>query len=283
MRIIPQALLPSNRERNSEIAFKNYRAVTNMEKEKIQLTHHVLVFLTNGEKVIHTADKTITFGSSSIFLIKKGNYLMAERLIKTHSFYESKLFFFSNQQVQNFIIKYQLSKPRNLKEQKVIEITSKPNYQNWLKSFQANPEELSISFEVMELKLEELFLFFLQEEENTTNILFNMLEQKLQFDFIQLIDSKLSSPINLEELAFLSNMSLSTFKRKFKEELGVSAGTFIRKRKLEIAKNKIITAQAKGSDLYLELGYENHSSFITAFKKEYGFSPDEYRASAHKV
>ena len=82
--------------------------------------------------------------------------------------------------------------------------------------------------------------------------------------------------MNLEKLAFLSHMSLSTFKRKFKKEFGMAAGTFIRKRKLEIARSKILVGNVTGSELYVELGYENHSSFITAFKKEYGMSPDEY-------
>lgn len=138
-----------------------------------------------------------------------------------------------------------------------------------------------MTFEMMELKLEELFLHFLQEEATATKLFFGLLETSTNLDFLQLIDSKISETMNLEELAFLSNMSLSTFKRKFKEEFGTSAGKFIRKRKLEIAKDKILAGLAKGSDIYYELGYQNHSNFITAFKREFGVSPDAYNSSIY--
>ena len=43
MRIIPQVILTSNKELNAEISFKSYQSDADMDKMKIQLTHHVLV------------------------------------------------------------------------------------------------------------------------------------------------------------------------------------------------------------------------------------------------
>lgn len=282
MKIIPQTLLESNQERNSEIAFKDYFTNQELKQVKIQLTHHVLVFLNQGEKIIHAPEKSLIFKAPGIFLIKKGNYLMGERLLAGQPSYNSSLFFFSDTQVENFIAKYKLSKSK-LRAQRVFSFPSEPSYQDWLASQQMARRNGNLTFEILEIKLEEFFLYLLQQEKQASQLFFSLLEYPLNLDFLQLIDSKISTVVSLEELAFLSNMSLSTFKRRFKEEFGIPAGTFIRKRKLEIAKQKILSGKAKGSDIYYELGYQNHSSFITAFKREYGVSPEAYQSTQYSI
>lgn len=142
-------------------------------------------------------------------------------------------------------------------------------------------EELLQTQEELENKLEEFVLYFMQQEKTVNELFFDLLEDPAPTsEFLQLIDQKILAGSNLEELASLSNMSLSTFKRKFKEEFGIPVGRFIRKRKLEIAKEKILSGM-RGSDIYYELGYQNHSSFISAFKKEHGLTPEAYRGSLH--
>lgn len=281
MRTVPKVLFKNNAHRKAEIAYKNYQVFEDLKQVKIQLTHHVLVFLEQGEKVIHTAQNSMILKAPAIFIIKRGNYLMGERLLQNDALYKSSLLFFSDTQVEQFISKYQLTKQPIHGVRRVFELSNNPLYQDWLGQYRHMIQHQTPTFEVMELRLEELFLHFLQAE--NIRLFFELVGQSAKVDFLALIDSKITESIHLDELAFLSNMSLSTFKRKFKAEFGISAGQFIRKRKLHIAKEKISTGRAKGSDIYYELGYQNHSNFITAFKREFGVSPEAYTPSQYRV
>ncbi len=94
-----------------------------------------------------------------------------------------------------------------------------------------------------------------------------------------IVERNLFNNLDLEELAFLANRSLSSFKRDIEKACGVSPQRFIRDHKLEIA----CTELAKGrsvSDLYLEYGYDNLSNFNTAFNRKYGLTPAAFRQNA---
>ena len=93
--------------------------------------------------------------------------------------------------------------------------------------------------------------------------------------FKKIVESKIHSNLKLEEIAFLCNMSLSTFKRYFINEYKVSPGKWLKDKRLQRAKEILEEGNLKPSDIYLDLGYNNLSNFSTAFKNNFGFSPKE--------
>ena len=93
--------------------------------------------------------------------------------------------------------------------------------------------------------------------------------------FREVVERHVYSNLKVEEIAFLCNMSLSTFKRHFKEEFNASPGRWLMDKRLEKAKILIEQRDVKASDVYLEIGYNNLSNFSTAFKNKFGISPKE--------
>lgn len=93
--------------------------------------------------------------------------------------------------------------------------------------------------------------------------------------FKKIIESKIHSNLKLEEIAFLCNMSLSTFKRNFIKEYEVSPGKWLHHKRLQKAKETLEQGDLKPSDIYLDFGYNNLSNFSIAFKNKFGFSPKE--------
>ena len=83
------------------------------------------------------------------------------------------------------------------------------------------------------------------------------------------------SNLKLEEIAFLCNMSLSTFKRHFINEYKTSPGKWLKDKRLEKAKETLEQKKLKPSDIYLNFGYNNLSNFSIAFKNKFGFSPNK--------
>ena len=83
--------------------------------------------------------------------------------------------------------------------------------------------------------------------------------------------------ISLQELAFLCNMSLSSFKRKFSETYNDTPFHWIQNRRLDLVKQQLQLANVRPSDIYLEYGFSNQSSFTQAFKKRFGITPKQYQ------
>ena len=86
--------------------------------------------------------------------------------------------------------------------------------------------------------------------------------------------SKVHSNLKLEEIAFLCNMSLSTFKRHFVNEYNVSPGKWLKNERLQKAKEMLEQGE-KPSEIYLDFGYNNLSNFSVAFKNKFRISPSE--------
>ncbi|MEM9024275.1 MAG: AraC family transcriptional regulator, partial [Bacteroidota bacterium] len=87
--------------------------------------------------------------------------------------------------------------------------------------------------------------------------------------------------LTLEELAFLCNMSISTFKRHFQQIYEVAPSRWFREKRLQRAEYLLRVQHQKPSEVYREVGFENLSSFTQAFKKHFGTTPKKYQAAQH--
>ncbi|EIA07635.1 transcriptional regulator, AraC family [Flavobacterium frigoris PS1] len=91
--------------------------------------------------------------------------------------------------------------------------------------------------------------------------------------FKKILVSNIHSNLKLEEIAFLCNMSISTFKRNFISECNTSLGKWMQDKRLQKAKETLEEGKLRPSDIYLDLGYNNLPNFSTAFKNKFGKSP----------
>ena len=129
------------------------------------------------------------------------------------------------------------------------------------------------------LKFEELMLYLL--EKYPSKVLSFQSTLSKDFDDLEIrraVEANVTNPISLEELAFLCNVSLSTFKRRFQKIYGTSPSKWILQRKMEIACDLLQHYNEKPSEVYHKIGYENHSSFAQSFKETYGITPKEFQS-----
>lgn len=96
--------------------------------------------------------------------------------------------------------------------------------------------------------------------------------------FEEIVQSNLYSGLSLEELAKLSHMSLSSFKRKFKEVYLESPQKYLNRKKIDRAYHLLHQTDLRISDLAYDLGFESLTTFNRVFKQQTGKSPSEYRA-----
>ena len=91
------------------------------------------------------------------------------------------------------------------------------------------------------------------------------------------METNITNNISIEDLAFLCNTSLSTFKRRFLKLYGTSPSKWILQRRMEIAKDLLLHHHEKPSEVYHKVGYENHSSFTQSFKQTFGLTPKDFQ------
>ncbi|HRN88593.1 AraC family transcriptional regulator [Hyphomicrobium sp.] len=90
--------------------------------------------------------------------------------------------------------------------------------------------------------------------------------------------ANLSKPLTIEAIARDNAASVSSVQRHFKQHYGVTVFDFIRRKRLEAAREALEARGVTVAEAAWIAGYTSSSSFITAFKKTFGTCPGEMRA-----
>jgi AraC-like DNA-binding protein len=85
------------------------------------------------------------------------------------------------------------------------------------------------------------------------------------------------STITPENLAELTCMSYSKFRKIFKEYTGFAPSQYIQEVKISIAKELLTNTSKSIKEIAFELGFDNKDYFFTVFKKVTGSTPINYR------
>ncbi len=85
------------------------------------------------------------------------------------------------------------------------------------------------------------------------------------------------SAVTPEELARITCMSYSKFRKIFKEYTGFAPSQYIQEVRITMAKELLTNTSKSIKQIAIELGYENKDYFFTVFKKVTGSTPITYR------
>ena len=96
------------------------------------------------------------------------------------------------------------------------------------------------------------------------------------------MEANFEKPLKIEDYATLTGRSVASFHRDFKRHFGEAPKTWIMKKRLEMARHKILTSDMTVANVAALTGYDNVSHFIRVFTREYGTSPKQYRLSMAK-
>ncbi|SDQ91947.1 helix-turn-helix domain-containing protein [Flagellimonas zhangzhouensis] len=91
--------------------------------------------------------------------------------------------------------------------------------------------------------------------------------------------SHLDQKLSLEEISTEASMSPYHYIRSFKGAFKLTPMQFVVQERLSLAKDLIQHTNLPISQILIEAGYDNPSSFSRAFKKKYGITPLSYRAA----
>jgi AraC-like DNA-binding protein len=252
-------------------------------KAKIVLQQNLFTFLLAGEKTVHFAGTQVTVHPHQFVLLTAGNCLMSEKLAVRNAAYHSMLLFFDSKLLADFFSSHALTgKKTKRSDIPPFLLFEKDEFLlNYTRSLDLLAGDKPVPAELQRLKLEELLLYLAVHYPQQLQQLRNMSGETNDDDLMirQAVTSHINSNITVEELAFLCNMSLSSFKRRFARIYGNSPNKWLLEKRMERAAQLLRQHNRKASEIYYELGYENLSSFIQSFKQVHGITPKQYQLS----
>lgn len=161
----------------------------------------------------------------------------------------------------------------NKKIENVFLLKSNKAFKNYVDSLLPYLESGSeISEPLVRIKIKEAVLIFIEANPDLKHILFDFSEPG-KIDLEAYMNEHYSFSGDLDQFAYLTGRSLSTFKRDFKRIFETTPNRWLMKKRLEDAYYLIKETGIRPTDAYIEVGFNDYSHFSFAFKKVFGFAP----------
>ena len=269
-----------NLSSSKSIMVYDYESSTEISKQQILLNKNTFSFLQEGTKEVFFDNSTYAIDNSQFLLMNSGHCLMTEKLSSDSKHYRSILFFFTNEDIFQFIRKFKLetSNPKTLYS------TYSFNYDSFIKRFVDSLLDISklsksIQENILSVKFEEIMLYLMDIK--GLDFIYSLIDNSDNQNqkFVQTIERNRLNKLTIKELSFLSNMSVSTFKREFEKNFHSSPSRWFQDKRLEHSAFLLKNESKRPSDIFEEIGYENLSNFIQAFKIKFGVTPKQFQSN----
>ena len=243
------------------------------------------LYVMDGEYNSISEKEQVRIAAEESVLMKCGNYLSQMYPAKTGKRYEAvAVHFFPeilmkayDNKVPGFLINAQKTTPSEGMEKINSDQLINKYIQGILFYFE-NPH--LVNEEILVLKLKEIILLLNQTKNApAVQVILANLFNPTTYSFREIIDAHVYSSISLAELAQLTSMSLSSFKREFAKVYNTSPAAYLKEKKLQKAAELLSVSDARLSDVAFDCGFNNLSHFSKSFKQKYGLSPSDYNLS----
>jgi len=276
LEIIPESLYTSPNikafltHQRSSILYKSLNE--SLIDKELFVSTVAIIFIIKGKQIIRNYDgENVVIQEGQLLFLLKDMYLVSDFVTGDEKTFEAALFFIDD----NFIEKYHLFSYRIR--------TLWPNSQinHYINALTQVYRKTANSRQLLELKLMELLhLVRLQEGGDSILSSFMSLSQKREKRNIKaFMQEHYLKNLKLEDYALLTGRSLSSFIRDFKRLYNTTPNQWLIQRRLEKANDLLTTTNLSVTETALEVGYENISHFIKAYKKQFGYTPKLAKSS----
>lgn len=212
-------------------------------------------------------------------LLPKGIYTVSDILPKGGCF-EAMMFFFEPDVIQQFLeaALFKGSKAKSVSHAVIKGHSDTRFFADSLLRLYAGPTALSKP--LTKMKLFEFLHFISRSFANQEHFLaiLSSLNNKERKSLSEFMLSNFHKPLAIEDYAYLTGRSVSTFTRDFKNRFnGIAPKQWLIDRRLEKAHDLLIQKPVNSiSEVAWESGYTNIPHFIKEFHKRFGITPKQF-------
>lgn len=264
----------------NDLLFLEYKCIADEAVAKVWSKHNYFLYVVRGKKIWQTARAKYCVREGEAIFVKKGANII-------HQFFEegfcSLMIFVPDHFISRVIQESTLfvSKCTSDNTDTVIrlhldEVLSM--YFPSVLSYFAKKEQPPIH--LLEIKFKELLLDLITSSQNAELCsYFKSLCKRSITSLHEIMEANFRYNLKLDEFAYLSGRSLSSFKKDFINTYNCPPGKWLIKRRLEHAKFLLELTDKNINELVFEAGFENASHFIKLFRQMYGTTPLQYKKS----
>ncbi len=263
---------------NEKSTILHKRLYSEMKARESYVSQPALSIVLQGEQIIRGADGSkIRLKAGQMSLMQKGIYTISD-LIPTGETYESLVVFFDEDNVQKIF-------PSTLSSISPIHFATV----NCPMTIPIFIESLLASFKILgrmdailgEAKITEL-LCLLKASKYASDFtkVFSSPQENIRRNLIDFMENHFDKALRVEDYAYLTGRSLTTFRRDFKEKYQQTPQTWLKTKRMHLAKTLLDKKEISVTNTAYEVGYQNVSHFIKSFKNEFGLSPKQYLLSS---
>jgi AraC-like DNA-binding protein len=264
----------------NELLFVEYTCMREETKFGIWSNNNYFAFISSGKKDWRSIQNTYSVSEGDIIFVKKGANL-------THQFFDDKFcaifVFIPDDFIKTFLRSNATliaSVQKDLDHQDSILSIHRDQlldaFHHSIQFYLSLPE--TPNKQLLELKFEELLLsLFSSAKHQPLTDYFISLCQDQEYHMSRIMEENFAYNLKMEEFAQLCHMSLSTFKKCFKEYYNSTPALWLKNKKLELAHQKTVQSDLSVSQIAFECGFEDPSHFIRLFKEKYFLTPLQLR------
>lgn len=266
----------------NKTVFEYVKFTPPLKATEIMENEACLIYAINGKSQVYGSEESTRLTTGESVLMKCGNFINHWQRAKATDPYEAVAIHFYPDVIK-VIFEHQipayLQAPANQSQrtmQKMNKNIILKSYIDSLLMYFENP--MLFNEDTIKLKLRELIsLLYNMDSYGVREVLSDLFNPQ-QIAFKKVITKHLFHDLSLQEYASLLNISLSTFKRKFRHIYQMAPGQYIQAKKLEKAAQMLASSRDRVSNICFDCGFGDVSNFTKAFTKKYGQSPSAYQS-----
>lgn len=255
-----------------------YETRKNDDYYEVLFDDYALVFINDGYKMIHTKKQDFTINKNEILFFTKGSYLIKDCV--ENNYYNSIIICFKESILIELIYKYKALLNSNFTtDEHIFKLNSNELlssiFTSFLPCFSYKTNE-----DILKLKFEELFLALLYSKNNQSFLSFlKTIITNFKLSLYQIFSYCEQDFQSVHDMAKISNMSLTTFSKNFKQSFGISPKEWLDNKKFEKAKFLLEFSNKNITEICLEVGFNSPAWFISRYKKRYNKTPKQFQKS----
>lgn len=243
-------------------------------KTEVAFEHHMLIWFISGETKIVQADGAHVFRKGDIFLIPRNQLTTVICYPAGGLPHQSVAMHLTKERLKDFYARHPPS-GKKMPLKKVLRFTRHPLLQSCLASLVPYfdlgghlPENIA------GIKIEEAVSILRSIDDRVDGLLADF-EEPGKIDLTDFMERHFMFNMTLERFGYLTGRSLATFRRDFMKTFQTTPQKWLTEKRLELAHYQIVEKHRKPNDVYVETGFENLSHFSFAFRKKFGYPPNE--------
>jgi AraC-like DNA-binding protein len=281
MILIPQRLFESNdvqillRDGNNCILHKSL--TEDVVGREAYVANHVVSFVLEGVQTIRTYDEAvISVKSGEMVLLPRGVYYVTDLRARGGRF-QSLLFYFDEESIHQFLSRVSVGEVTRESVPDFLKLRQSDAVKSFVQATLRVYGLRPLGKELLPHKLQELMHLVAQEasERSFVEFLFRLSLPKRR-NLKSFMEHNFQKPLKVEDYAYLTGRSPSSFRRDFRDYFGTTPNRWLRSQRLRAAKLMLDQKDISVTELSYAVGYDNISYFIREFRKMTGFSPKQY-------